>query len=77
MEKKGRKGERATMRAGGHETSVMTVGMSLTASASSPLAELHMANRELWHASCATLGLGIATVYGVTVCQNPQTNEQV
>ena len=65
------------MRAGGHETSVMTVGVSLTASASSPLAEPYMASRELWCASRATLGLGIATVYGVTVCQNPQTNEQM
>ena len=46
MKEKGRKGERATMRAGGHEASVMTVGVSLAASVSSPLAEPHMASWE-------------------------------
>ena len=44
VKEKGRKGERATMRAGGHEATATTAGMSLATSASSP--EPHMASRE-------------------------------
>ena len=46
IEEKGRKGERATTRAGGHEATATAVSMSLAASASSPLAEPHMASWE-------------------------------
>ena len=44
IEEKGRKGERATTRAGGHKDAATTAGMSLTTSASSP--EPHLASRE-------------------------------
>ena len=44
IEEKGRKGKRATMRAGGHKAAATTAGVSLATSASSP--EPHLASRE-------------------------------